>query len=91
MFHVEHSFLPTWRRYHQALRQRNAALKQNAGDEDLAAWEQELATSGEALAAQRNAYLARLAAPLEAIGGALLDQAITLVHQPGWDSDQPAS
>ena len=24
----------------------------------------------------------------EAIGGALLDQAITLVHQPGWDSDQ---
>ena len=88
VFHVEHSFLPTWRRYHQALRQRNAALKQNAADEDLAAWELELATSGETLAAQRNAYLARLAPPLEVIGSALLDQAITLVHQPGWDSDQ---
>ena len=33
VFHVEHAFLPTWRRYHQALRQRNAALKQDAGDE----------------------------------------------------------
>ncbi|HEX9706039.1 MAG TPA: DNA replication and repair protein RecF, partial [Steroidobacteraceae bacterium] len=49
VFHVEPRFLPTWRRYHQALRQRNAALKQDGSDEDLAAWEQELAASGEAL------------------------------------------
>jgi DNA replication and repair protein RecF len=80
VFHVEHAFLPTWRRYHQALRQRNAALKQDAGDDDLAAWERELATSGEALAAQREAFLARIAAPLEAIGQSLLDQPIALVH-----------
>ena len=89
VFHVEPSFLPNWRRYQQALRQRNAALKQDAGDDDLAAWEQELAASGEALARQRNAYLARIATPLEDIGRALLDQAITLAHQPGWDSDRP--
>lgn len=89
VFHVEHAFLPTWRRYHQALRQRNAALKQDAGDDALAAWEVELAESGEGLAAQRNAYLARLAAPLAAIGDALLGQPITLVHQPGWDADRP--
>ncbi len=89
VFHVEQAFLPTWRRYHQALRQRNAALKQDAGDDDLAAWEVELAASGEALAAQRDAYLARLAPPLSCIGGALLGQRITLVHQPGWDVDRP--
>lgn len=89
VFHVEHAFLPTWRRYHQALRQRNAALKQDAGDDDLAAWERELATSGEALAAQREAFLARIAAPLEAIGQSLLDQPIALVHHAGWDTDQP--
>ena len=88
VFHVEHSFLPTWRRYHQALRQRNAALKQDAGDDDLAAWEVELAASGESLAAQRTAYLARLAQPLAAIGDALLGQPITLVHHPGWDTDR---
>src|SRR5262245_60403721 len=58
VFHVEHGFLPTWRRYHQALRQRNAALKQDAGDDDLAAWERELASSGESLVAQREAFLA---------------------------------
>ena len=89
VFHVEHAFLATWRRYQQALRQRNAALKQDASDDDLAAWERELASAGETLVAQRNRYLARLAVPLAAIGGALLDQPITLVHQPGWDTDQP--
>jgi DNA replication and repair protein RecF len=89
VFHVEHAFLPTWRRYHQALRQRNAALKQDAGDDDLAAWEIELAASGETLAAQRAAYLARLASPLARIGDALLDQPVTLVHHPGWDTDRP--
>lgn len=89
VFHVEQSFLLTWRRYHQALRQRNAALKQDAGDDDLAAWELELASSGESLAAQRSAYLTRLAAPLTNIGEALLGQPITLVHQPGWDTERP--
>jgi len=89
VFHVEPAFLLTWRRYHQALRQRNAALKQGAADGALAAWEQELATHGEALVAQRDRYLARLVAPLRAMGQALLDQPITLVHQPGWDTEQP--
>lgn len=89
VFHVEHGFLPTWRRYHLALRQRNAALKQDASDADLAAWEIELATSGESLTIQREAYLSRLAAPLSSIGEALLGQAITLVHSPGWDADRP--
>ena len=90
VFHVEPSFLPTWRRYHQALRQRNAALKQDGSDEDLAAWEQELASSGEALAQQRESYLARIGRPLAEIGEiALLDRPITLAHHPGWDSDRP--
>lgn len=89
VFHVEHTFLSNWRRYHQALRQRNAALKQDAPDDDLAAWERELAVSGEALAGQREAFLGRIAAPLDAIGRALLDEPIALVHEAGWDTDRP--
>jgi DNA replication and repair protein RecF len=89
VFHVEHAFLSNWRRYHQALRQRNAALKQDAADDDLAAWERELAVSGEALAGQREAFLGRIAAPLDAIGRALLDEPIALVHEAGWDTDRP--
>ncbi len=89
VFHVEHAFLENWRRYHQALRQRNAALKQDRGDDDLAAWEQELAPSGEILVRQRGAYLAELAGPLATIGAALLGRPITLAHHPGWDLEQP--
>ncbi len=89
VFHVEPAFLGTWRRYHQALRQRNAALKQDRDDGDLAAWEQELATSGESLARQREAYLERIGGPLASIGEALLDRPITLSHSAGWDTDRP--
>ncbi len=88
VFHVEPAFLPTWRRYHLALRQRNAALKQDPADRDLAAWEQELSISGENLARQREAYLARIATPLASIGEALLDRPITLVHSAGWDTSR---
>ncbi|MGB5131053.1 MAG: DNA replication/repair protein RecF [Steroidobacteraceae bacterium] len=89
VFHVEPAFLPTWRRYHLALRQRNAALKQNRADSDLAAWEQELASSGEELVRQRERYLARLRDPLRSIGEALLGSPITLVHNQGWDEKRP--
>jgi DNA replication and repair protein RecF len=88
VFHVEPTFLDNWRRYHLALRQRNAALKQDRGDADLAAWESELAASGEKLAHQREDYLRRLSAPLGALGRALLDRPLTLAHNPGWDADQ---
>ena len=89
VFHVDHAFLDNWRRYHQALRQRNAALKQDGSDQDLAAWEQELASTGEVLAGQREAYLARLAGPLAAIGESLLDRPIALAHSRGWDAEAP--
>jgi DNA replication and repair protein RecF len=89
VFHVEHGFLTNWRRYHQALRQRNAALKDEAEDDALAAWEQELASTGEALASQRDAYLQRLAIPLARIGQSLIDLPISLVHHRGWDAEQP--
>ena len=89
VFHVEHGFLPNWRRYHQALRQRNAALKDEAEDKALAVWEKELAGSGEMLASARDAYLKRIAAPLARIGQSLLDQPIILVHHRGWNIEQP--
>lgn len=89
VFHVEPAFLDNWRRYHQALRQRNAALKQDGSDQDLAAWEQELGASGEMLAQQREGYLSRLAEPLSRIGTALLDRPITLAHSRGWDASTP--
>jgi DNA replication and repair protein RecF len=89
VFHVEPSFLDTWRRYHQALRQRNAALKREASDEALAAWEGELSVHGETLAQQRSGYLERLEEPLAEVGEALLGQPVSLSHSIGWNPDQP--
>lgn len=57
VFHMEPRFLSHWRRYQRALRQRNAALRAEAGDREIDAWDRELVEAGEWLAAQRDAYL----------------------------------
>jgi DNA replication and repair protein RecF len=88
VFHVEHAFLPTWQRYHKALRQRNAALKQELPDASVSAWDAELAEMGEVLSRQRAAYLERLAAPLAGISERLLGLHATLVYHRGWPDDQ---
>lgn len=90
LFHVEQHFLPLWRRYARALRQRNALLKSRAGDDQLDAWDRELAEAGEPLSQYRQHYLeaieprlARLAAELAPSLGTL-----RLDHQPGWRRDE---
>jgi DNA replication and repair protein RecF len=89
VFHVEHAFLPTWQRYHKALRQRNAALKQDLPDEAVSIWDLELAEAGEALDRQRRAYLERLREPLARVGGRLLDLEPCLVYHRGWPDESP--
>lgn len=86
MFHVEHDFLPLWRRYARALKQRNALLRQTRVDAQLEAWEYELVHAGEAITALRDAYISALQAPLHHLLPRLLPDAgaITLSLQPGW-------
>lgn len=90
LFHVEHEFLPLWRRYARALRQRNALLKARAGNDQLDAWDRELADAGEPLGQHRQRYLEaiqpavmRLAAELAPGLGHL-----RLGYQPGWRRDE---
>jgi len=86
LFHVEPDFLPLWRRYSRALKQRNALLKQGGAGASLDAWDRELADSGELLTARRRAYVDRLqekAIPLAADIAPLLGMQ-GLVFQPGW-------
>jgi DNA replication and repair protein RecF len=64
LFHVEPEFLPLWRRYSRALKQRNALLKQHGGSRDLEPWDAELAESGELLTRYRAGYLDTLQAQL---------------------------
>jgi len=88
VFHVEQAFLPTWQRYHKALRQRNAALKKELPDEAVSLWDMELSEAGEALDCQRRAYLARLNEPLARVGSRLLGLEASLVYHRGWP-DEP--
>jgi DNA replication and repair protein RecF len=60
VFHVEQSFLPAWRRYQRALKQRNTLLRQGAAESLLKTFEPELASAGAFLDQHRRAYLVQL-------------------------------
>ena len=60
VFHVEPGFLPAWRRYQRALKQRNVLLRQRAAESLLKTFEPELAQAGALLDQHRRAYLAEL-------------------------------
>jgi DNA replication and repair protein RecF len=86
LFHVEPEFLPWWRRYQRALKQRNAALKAGPSPAALAPWERELAESGEILTRLRQAYLGRLAPFVAAQAATYLAELgeASLEFRPGW-------
>jgi DNA replication and repair protein RecF len=86
VFHVEPGFLPLWRRYRQALKQRNSLLHQGAPARELAAWDPELSTSGEQLSALRQRYVGALAQALAPITRELLGVEVELTYAPGWGS-----
>ncbi len=89
VFHVEPTFLPTWRRYQQALRQRNASLRAGKPTRDVESWDSELISSGETLDKLRLEYLANLSTiavawAAQALGG----MNVTLEFRSGWAEDQ---
>ncbi|MEG3158390.1 DNA replication/repair protein RecF [Lysobacter zhanggongensis] len=86
LFHVEHEFMPIWRRYSRALKQRNALLKSRGGPAQLDAWDHELATAGEQLSSHREGYLAMLEPAYRQIGRDLVPSLgdVALEYAPGW-------
>ncbi|MGB3392554.1 MAG: DNA replication/repair protein RecF [Stenotrophomonas sp.] len=86
LFHVEPDFLPLWRRYTRALKQRNALLKAGAAPRQLDAWDRELAEAGVPLTSRRQHYLERLQERAVAIAADLAPglQLRALELQPGW-------
>jgi DNA replication and repair protein RecF len=79
--------MEVWQRYHRALRQRNAALRQSSGRFPVDAWDQEMVQAGERLDALRREYLIQLADPLKAVGAALLGLDVTVAYSSGWAQD----
>lgn len=90
LFHVEPGFLPVWRRYARALKQRNTLLKARVSGWQLDAWDQELASTGETLSLHRRQYLDALE-PLFVATAAGLAPAVgaaRLEYLYGWRRDE---
>ena len=85
VFHVEHSYISSWQRYHQALKQRNILLRKTRSGEDCA-WTSEMATVGEQVHQARERVTARLSDELSEVLASMGVgfPGMSLVLRSGW-------
>jgi DNA replication and repair protein RecF len=84
VFHVEPSYIETWREYHHTLRQRNSAIKHG---ESPSVWDSLLAQRARVLTSHRESYVTNLHHELQALTANFeLVNAVELRLQPGWPS-----
>jgi len=87
VFHVKHEFLQTWKSYHQILRQRNAALRQNQSEQQVKSWDQPLIEVTELFHQCRIEYLQGLTPIIQRYTEQLISEDISIEYQPGWGKD----
>ena len=88
MFHVEHGFLDTWRRFSKALKQRNAALRQNNA-RLLDSLDEVLAEYGSRLDVLRKRHAGMVAEKVGAIMERVSETVpdVELEYQQGWKAE----
>jgi DNA replication and repair protein RecF len=84
VFHVEHEYLATWRRFRRVLKQRNVLLKQGGPSKVLDSWDDEFVALAGEVDQYRRRVLEEALPVLEDKAGALLDDAVGLSYQSGW-------
>lgn len=89
LFHVEHSFAHHWRRYQQALRQRNAAIRRHASKAEIRAWNESLLATGGAINQHRHQLINSLKLQFATtVSKANLLPDVELNYRQGWAKDQ---
>lgn len=90
LFHVEPEFQPIWRRFHRALKQRNALLKTQPSGQELVSWDQEFAEAGDSLHRLRKIYLKSLEPVMQTILRRFLPgyASLNLNYSAGWREPQ---
>ncbi len=89
LFHVEHEFLPVWRRFTKALRQRNAGLKRGIPGGQLSIWHGEMAESAALIDSLRRSYVEMLLPHARKIVATLLPGAsLTTRYERGWRGNE---
>ena len=89
LFHVEPTYLSAYQRYKQALRQRNAGLKQEDHRSSVSVWDAELELAGTELHSVRSNYIADMLATMQELVGNLLGRSIDITYYAGWDTSDP--
>lgn len=85
VFHVEQGFLESWLRFSRALRQRNAALKQ---EQDPRAWDSEVAEHGERVARARSQWFETVKPYLNETIHRLAGVDVELAYYRGWGAER---
>lgn len=93
LFHVEQDFLPHWRRYQRALRQRNVLLKEQAPDDWIVGWEIEMANSAHLIDGMRRRHADMLGTEVAATAADILPEftGAQLSLLSGWKGEDPQS
>jgi DNA replication and repair protein RecF len=84
VFHVEPSFVGHWQKYHQVLRQRNAALRSDKPRQVVSAWDAELLRYAALVTAARVRYVELLNPIARQVAANLLGMEIQLTYRTGW-------
>ena len=92
MFHVEHNFLTVWRRYHRALKQRNALIQQQ-DTVSANSWDEELEISAEHLHTLRDHYIQKFSGIFTQYVSRLFEAELPLsiTYERGWKAGENLS
>lgn len=85
VFHVKHSFIESWRRYQQALRQRNHALRQQQPFNLVQIWDEELVECANYVSQCRQEYFDIFVSVFDEILQKLGGKAVSISLYPGWN------
>ena len=86
LFYLSEHFLPAWRHFERALKQRNAVLRDKRSKRELEVWTEELIKYGLALDTLRRDYIHRLTPVVLEIARELLTVSnLEISYYPGWD------
>jgi len=88
VFHVEHQFIISWKKYKKALSQRNASLRLQQSDKLCSLWNLELTEHAQMVEKYRLSYLNDINILVDQLSKILFPgQQISLSYKRGWPSD----
>lgn len=93
VFHVEPDYVMQWRRYHRALKQRNAALREQASPSVIQSLTPAMVTTAEQLDRVRSEFISRLEQAFADLYEQLQPELpeVKMIYQRGWDTKKSLS